>query len=181
MLIFPRNLLTSSDKFITHLSAYSVFLSSIAGVIIADYYVVRRGYYRLQDLYSARKLGPYYFTAGINWRGYVAYICGILVNIVGFVGAIGRPVPKGATYLYNLNFFCGFLVAGGTYWAQCHFFPIPARSRRWMEVGDDIEDVGVAHRDEEKGSIEGSDHLPPKALEGEGSRIGGGGLGHLKD
>lgn len=119
-----------------------MFLSSIAGVIITDYYVVRRGYYRVEDLYSAQESGPYYFTMGIHWRGYVAYICGILINIVGFVGAIGKPVPKGATYLYNLNFFCGFLVAGGTYWVQCHFFPIPATSTKWMEIGNENGNVG---------------------------------------
>ncbi|MCJ1428818.1 hypothetical protein MMC29_006729 [Sticta canariensis] len=145
----PWNLLSSSQNFITYLSAYSVFLSSIAGVIITDYYVVRRGYYRVQELYSAQKSSPYYFTAGIHWRGYVAYICGILINIVGFVGAIGKPVPVGATYLYRLNFFCGFLVAGGTYWTLCHYFPIPATSSRWMEVGD--EAAGVSYGDEEGG------------------------------
>lgn len=140
-----------------------MFLSSIAGVIIIDYYVVRRGYYRVEDLYSAKKSGPYHFTAGIHWRGYVAYICGILVNIVGFVGAIGKPVPKGATYLYNLNFFCGFLVAGGTYWVQCHFFPIPATSQTWMEIGDEIGNVGDPHLDE--GSTDGLDETPSKSLE----------------
>lgn len=143
-----RNLLSTSQNFITYLSAYSVFLSSIAGVIITDYYVVRRGFYRVKELYSAQKSSPYYFTAGIHWRGYVAYICGILINIVGFVGAIGKPVPKGATYLYNLNFFCGFLVAGGTYWTLCHFFPIPATSARWMEVGDEAS--GVTYEDKEE-------------------------------
>lgn len=141
--------------------------------------MVRRGYYRVEDLYSAHKLGPYYFTAGIHWRGYVAYVCGILINIVGFVGAIGKPVPKGATYLYNLNFFCGFLVAGGTYWAQCHFFPIPATSKRWMEIGDEIGDMSHSNRDEEQGSSDGLDEIPTKSLEtkeslqGSGARKGG--------
>lgn len=155
---FFRHLLSTSNNFVTYLSAYSVFLSSIAGVIIIDYYVVRRGYYRVKDLYSGERSGPYYFTAGIHWRGYAAYICGILINIVGFVGAIGRPVPKGATYLYNLNFFCGFFVAGGTYWLLCRYFPIPATSDKWMEVGDEDEDEDV-YRDEEEASIDGSDPL----------------------
>jgi NCS1 family nucleobase:cation symporter-1 len=74
------------------LSAYSVFLSSIAGVIICDYYIVRKGYYSLRDLYSAQKSSPYFYWFGWSWRGYTAYICGIAVNIVGFVGAIGVKV-----------------------------------------------------------------------------------------
>ncbi|KAG8526656.1 uncharacterized protein KY384_008085 [Bacidia gigantensis] len=141
----PWNLLSSSNNFTTYLSAYSVFLSSIAGVIICDYYIVRRGYFQIRDLYSARPSSPYYYAYGFHWRGYTAYICGILINIVGFVGAIGKPVPKGATYIYNLNFFCGFLVASGSYWALCKISPIPAVSERWMEVGDEIRNVSVAY------------------------------------
>lgn len=64
----PYNLLTDSNKFTTYLSAYSVFLSSIAGVILGDYYFVRKGYLEVNELYSARKSGPYYFTFGIHWR-----------------------------------------------------------------------------------------------------------------
>ena len=140
-----RNLLSTTNNFTTYLSAYSVFLSSIAGVIISDYYFVRRGYLQIRDLYSARKTSPYFFTFGFHWRGYTAYICGILINIVGFVGAIGKPVPKGATYIYNLNFFCGFIVASGTYYILCRLSPIPACSERWMEVGDEIRNVSVAY------------------------------------
>jgi NCS1 family nucleobase:cation symporter-1 len=75
-----------------------VFLSSIAGVMISDYYFVRKGYLQTRDLYSAQKTGPYYYTLGVHWRGYLAYICGILINVVGFAGAVGTEVPIGATY-----------------------------------------------------------------------------------
>ncbi|WYZ45873.1 hypothetical protein EsH8_IX_000098 [Colletotrichum jinshuiense] len=141
----PYTLLTSSNQFTTYLSAYSVFLSSIAGVMCSDYYLVRRGYLDIKELYDARKTGPYYFTYGFHWRGYVAYVSGILINVVGFAGAIGREVPVAATYIYNLNFFGGFIVSGGMYWALCKVSPIPATSDKWMEVGDEIDDVHVAY------------------------------------
>lgn len=57
----PWTLLSSSNNFIVYLSAYSVFLSSIAGVIIYDYYIVRKGYLQVTELYSAKKTSPYYF------------------------------------------------------------------------------------------------------------------------
>ncbi|KAH8818372.1 permease for cytosine/purines, uracil, thiamine, allantoin-domain-containing protein [Hyaloscypha sp. PMI_1271] len=145
LVMCPWNLLSSANNFTTYLSAYSVFLSSIAGVIISDYYVVRRGYLQIKDLYSAKKNSPYYFWFGFHWRGYTAYIAGILINIVGFVGAIGKQVPAGANYIYRLNFFCGFIVAGTAYWALCKFFPVPATSDVWMEVGDQIEDPSMAY------------------------------------
>lgn len=141
LVMCPWNLLSSSNNFITYLSAYSVFLSSIAGVTVSDYYFVRKGYLQVKDLYSAKKTGPYFFTMGINWRGYAAYIAGILINIVGFIGAIGKEVPIVAQYIYNMNYFCGFIVSSGTYWALCRFFPIPATSEVWCEVGDELPDT----------------------------------------
>ncbi|MCJ1254649.1 hypothetical protein MMC24_002464 [Lignoscripta atroalba] len=167
----PWNLLSSSNNFTTYLSAYSVFLSSIAGVIICDYYIVRKGYYQIKDLYSARKDSPYYFWFGFHWRGYAAYIAGILINIVGFVGAIGRPVPIGAQYIYNLNFFCGFIIASSTYYLLCRLSPIPATSDRWMEVGDEIRNVSVAYgatNDFDEESASGSDRY--KGVEDNGVR-----------
>ncbi|KZZ95389.1 Permease, cytosine/purines, uracil, thiamine, allantoin [Moelleriella libera RCEF 2490] len=147
----PYNLLTSANNFTTYLSAYSVFLSSIAGVMSTDYYIVRKGYLNVKELYDARKTGPYYYFYGVNWRGYVAYIAGILINVVGFAGAVGADVPKGATYLYNLNFFCGFIVASLTYWGLCKTFPVPETSDRWMEVGDAIDDLHMAYNASDDG------------------------------
>jgi nucleobase:cation symporter-1, NCS1 family len=141
----PYTLLTSSNQFTTYLSAYSVFLSSIAGVMISDYYFVRKGFLDIKELYDARKTGPYFYTFGVHWRAYAAYISGILINVVGFAGAVGRDVPVGATYIYNLNFFCGFIVSSGMYWGLCKLFPIPATSDRWMEVGDEITDIRLAY------------------------------------
>ncbi|KAG6105466.1 hypothetical protein E4U14_005121 [Claviceps sp. LM454 group G7] len=146
----PYNLLTSANNFTTYLSAYSVFLSSIAGVMSTDYYVVRKGYLNVKGLYDARKTGPYYYTFGINWRAYTAYVAGILINVVGFAGAIGKDVPKGATYLYNLNFFCGFIVSSIVYWALCAMFPVPETSEKWLEVADDVDDLRLSCNNDSK-------------------------------
>ncbi|KAK7529560.1 uracil permease [Phyllosticta citribraziliensis] len=143
----PWNLVNTSNNFTTYLSAYSVFLSSIAGVMICDYYIVRKGYFDIKQLYSSREAGAYFFTAGFHWRGYAAYICGILINVVGFAGAVGRKVPAGATYIYNLNYFTGFIVSSVVYWLLCKVSPIPATSDVWMEVGDEINDISLAEGD----------------------------------
>ncbi|RMZ87580.1 hypothetical protein DV736_g5197, partial [Chaetothyriales sp. CBS 134916] len=140
--ICPWQFLTSASNFTTYLSAYSVFLSSIAGPMIADYYLVRRGYLQVRDLYNGEEDGPYYGVAGIQWRGYVAYICGILINVVGFAGAVGaKNVPIGATYIYRLAFFTGFIVSAIVYYLLCKLFPVPATSPTgsWFEVRDDDE------------------------------------------
>lgn len=147
LVMCPWNLLKDTNSFTTYLSAYSVFLSSIAGVMICDYYWVRKGYLEIRELYSGKKTGPYYYTWGISLRAYAAYIAGIAINVVGFAGAIGRDVPIAARHIYDLNFFAGFIVSALVYWGLCKVFPIPATSDHWLEVGDEIEDISVAYRD----------------------------------
>ncbi|KAL1303022.1 hypothetical protein AAFC00_003335 [Neodothiora populina] len=159
--ICPWQFLTNASNFTTYLSAYSVFLSSIAGPMIADYYFVRKGYYEINNLYSADKRGPYYSTGGVQWRGYVAYISGVLINIVGFAGACGVTVPIGATYIYNINFFAGFIVSAGMYWILCTLWPVPALSPTgsWFEVHDVIEhDTSVVEGREGDDSLKHPDY-----------------------
>ncbi|OQE27289.1 hypothetical protein PENSTE_c004G06874 [Penicillium steckii] len=137
----PWTLVASSSNFTLYLSAYSVFLSAIAGVMASDYYLVRRGYLDIEELYSARKDSLYYGFYGVSWHGYAAYFCGILINIVGFAGAVGVDVPVGAVYIYNVNYFSGFIVSGGIYWLLAWLVPIPGTSATWNEVPFEVSPV----------------------------------------
>ncbi|PFH48676.1 hypothetical protein AMATHDRAFT_64886 [Amanita thiersii Skay4041] len=123
--ILPWNLLKDSNRFTSYLSAYSVFLSSIAGVMITEYYLIRKGHYRVKDLYNSYRHGWYWYTWGINFRAYAAYIAGILINVVGFAGATGRSVPTAATRIYQLSFFSGFLVSSLVYYLLNLKWPVP--------------------------------------------------------
>lgn len=133
----PWKLFASTNMFTTYLSSYAVFLSSIAGVMISDYYFVRKGWLLVTDLYSMRKDTSYMYTWGISWRAYTAYIAGIIINVVGFAGAVGASVPRGATYIYNFNFFAGFIVASSTYYGLCYFWPPPEARSKWSEPKED--------------------------------------------
>lgn len=153
--IYPAKLNSSASKFTTYLSAYSVFLSSVAGVVACDYFFVRRGFIKLSHLYSlfapedpSHPSVYKYNKFGVNWRAYVAYICGIVPNITGFVGAV-RPdenIPIGATKVYRLNFFMGFFSAFIVYAVLVHFFPIAGTpnvkmfEKGWFEEWQECED-----------------------------------------
>ncbi|KAJ3768492.1 permease for cytosine/purines, uracil, thiamine, allantoin-domain-containing protein [Lentinula raphanica] len=123
--ILPWKLLASSNGFVSYLSAYSVFLSSIAGVMVMEYYFIRKGHYRMKDLYDTRRDGWYWYTYGINFRAYAAYIAGILINVVGFAGATGRTVPIAATRIYEMSFFTGFGTSMIIYLLLNWAFPVP--------------------------------------------------------
>lgn len=133
------NLVSTSNNFTTYLSAYSLFLSAIAGVMICDYYIVRKGYLNIKALYSARTTDAYYYSFGFSWRAYAAYLSGIMVNIVGFAGAVGKDVPVGAQYIYNVNYFSGVLVSGIVYFVLTWIWPVAETSETWNEV--DIDGV----------------------------------------
>ncbi|KAJ7065000.1 permease for cytosine/purines, uracil, thiamine, allantoin-domain-containing protein [Mycena amicta] len=160
--MLPWNLLKSSNSFTSYLSAYSVFLSSIAGVMITEYYIIRKGHYRVKDLYRGDKDGWYYYTYGVNFRAYAAYIAGILINVVGFAGATGRTVPIAATRIYDLSFLVGFGVSALVYWVLNRLFPVPGMAERFEEVdvseGDGYaDDASSSNEDpdakEEKGAV----------------------------
>ncbi|KAM6503539.1 Permease for cytosine/purines, uracil, thiamine, allantoin domain containing protein [Amanita muscaria] len=102
--------------------------------MITEYYFVRKGHYRVDDLYDSRKDGWYWYSYGINFRAYAAYIAGILINVVGFAGATGRTVPLAATRIYQLAFFTGFAVSSLTYWSLNALFPVPGKADKFEEI-----------------------------------------------
>ncbi|KAL4943579.1 permease for cytosine/purines, uracil, thiamine, allantoin-domain-containing protein [Aspergillus oleicola] len=141
----PWNLVSDSNQFTTYLSAYSIFLSAIAGVMICDYYVNRKGYLVVSDLYTASKGSVYRFNYGFSWQAYASYLSGIMINIVGFAGEVGRDVPIGATYIYNINYISGFIVSAAMYFILTRIFPVEATSDTWNEVDYDMDIHGEGH------------------------------------
>ncbi|GAA6021414.1 hypothetical protein JCM8202_006361 [Rhodotorula sphaerocarpa] len=123
--ICPWNFLSSSSNFTTYLSAYSVFLSSVVGVMMSHWFFVVRGRVKVADLYHFERDGIYRYYYGFNLRAYAAYIAGIAINVVGFAGAVGQKVPLAAERIYNLSFLTGWPVAALTYYILCRIWPIP--------------------------------------------------------
>lgn len=144
--ICPWNLMASSSKFTTALGAYAVFLSAIAGVIAADYFVVRKGVVNLLHCYSNKPESFYMYNKwGTNWRALLAYIFGIIPNFPGFLGSLGVGVPQGAMKVYYLNYFTGYLISAISYIVMCYYFPIssmpaPIKEMKLFEEWQEVED-----------------------------------------
>jgi NCS1 family nucleobase:cation symporter-1 len=97
--IMPWKLLENADRYVGWLITYSAFLGPVAGIFIADYWVVRRARLALADLYSADGLYGRW-----NVRALVALVAGIAVALAGLV------VPP-LRWLYDYAWFVGFAVA----------------------------------------------------------------------
>ena len=70
ILMMPWKLMTISvPTFLCWLVGCSAFLGPIAGIMIFDYYLVRRRQLVLEDLY--RRDGAYEYGSGFQWQGIV--------------------------------------------------------------------------------------------------------------
>ena len=121
ILMQPWRLLADPSGYIfSWLLGYSGGLGSIAGVLIADYWFVRRKNLQLGDLYRTR--GIY---SGWNWRAVAATLLGCFFAWIGLIIPILRP-------LYDYAWFVGFGVAFFVHWGLMNISP-PAGERSTVE------------------------------------------------
>ncbi|KAG3229927.1 NCS1 nucleoside transporter family [Suillus brevipes Sb2] len=155
LVMCPWNLVSSSSRFSSYMSAYSVFLSAIAGV--TEYWFVRKGHYNVSDLYVTRKGSWYWYNYGFNPRAYAAYVAGIAINVVGFAGDTGTPVPIAATQIFELSFFTGFGVSSIVYYILSWMFPVPGSGGVFAEIDvSGYEEKRMTSCDEDTNSKDGS-------------------------
>jgi NCS1 family nucleobase:cation symporter-1 len=105
--MMPWKLLADSNSYIFGwLVGYSSLLGPIAGIMVADYFVVRNKTLDVAALYSAK--GIYAYGNGVNWRGVTALGTGIAVALSGLA------IPP-LRWLYDYAWFVGFAVSFGAY------------------------------------------------------------------
>jgi NCS1 family nucleobase:cation symporter-1 len=133
VILQPWYLISNPDIYIfTWLGFYGGALGAIAGVLIADYWVIKRTHLRLADLY--RPNGIY---GAFNWRGVVALLIGGILAVGGAYTAPGTQGPFPANgiigflhvqlpwggYLYDYSWIIGLVVAFVAYWVLAVIFP----------------------------------------------------------
>jgi nucleobase:cation symporter-1, NCS1 family len=107
LLMMPWKLLGNYNNYIFGwLVGYSGFLGPIAGIMIADYFILRRETLSLDSLY--RRGGMYEYLRGFNFRAIFALALGIIVALVGLI------VPP-LRWLYSYAWFVGFFVSAVVY------------------------------------------------------------------
>jgi nucleobase:cation symporter-1, NCS1 family len=104
LVMMPWKLLGDYSAYIFGwLVGYSGLLGPIAGVMIVDYFMVRRRELVVEDLYLRHR--SYEYSRGFNYRALIALGCGIVVALLGLV------IPA-LRWLYDYAWFVGFLTAG---------------------------------------------------------------------
>lgn len=126
--MMPWKLVADPSGYIFNwLIAYSALLGPIGGILIADYFVCRRGRLNLTALYLPDR--EYRFTGGFSVIALVALTVGALPSLPGFLVQVklldAARVGSFLVGLYHYAWFVGFAVAFVAYWAGRTLTPLP--------------------------------------------------------
>jgi NCS1 family nucleobase:cation symporter-1 len=115
ILMMPWKLYSDAAAYIfTWLLGYSSLMGALGGILIADYWVVRRQRLLVGDLY--REQGAYTYRNGYNWRAIAALVLAVLPVVPGFLRAATTPggrVPNPTFFdeLYSYAWFVTFALS----------------------------------------------------------------------
>ena len=103
----PWKLLATPDAYIFGwLVGYSGLLGPVAGIMVSDYFLIRKTELDVNSLYHRE--GAYYYTKGINPRAVAALVLGVTVALIGLAV---EPLH----FLYDYAWFVGFFTAAIVY------------------------------------------------------------------
>ncbi|MCH9028067.1 MAG: NCS1 family nucleobase:cation symporter-1 [Bacteroidetes bacterium] len=101
--MMPWKLLADYSAYIFGwLIGYSSFLGPIAGILICDYFIIRKRNLNVKDLYETE--GVYTYRKGFNLKAVYALAAGVFVALIGLI------IPA-VSFLYDYAWFVGFAVA----------------------------------------------------------------------
>jgi NCS1 family nucleobase:cation symporter-1 len=119
--MMPWKLMDSVSAYIfTWLIGYSGLMGAIAGILICDYWVLRKQQLDLAGLFDPK--GKYSYSNGFNWRAIATLMIAIAPVVPGFLRAASTPggqvaMPTFLDTLYTYAWFVTFGVGFVLYWA----------------------------------------------------------------
>ena len=127
--MMPWKILESTQNYIfTWLVGYSALLGPIAGILIVDYYLVRKTELDVAQMY--RDDGIYAYRNGWNMAAVAAFLAGVLPNIPGFLNAAFPDAfpDVGETFrtIYTYAWFVGLAIAALVYGALMKARAVPS-------------------------------------------------------
>lgn len=148
--LVPWKILSSAQTFLAFMGGYAVFLGPMAGIMAADYWLVKRGHVDIPGLYDPR--GRYrYNGSGCNWRAAVAFLVPVAPLLPGLAQSItpkSVSIGDGVAHLYTFNWLFGFVTSIVLYTALS--YAVPAKGTLLTETVWDLEGTAIlAHPTEE--------------------------------
>ena len=120
IVMMPWKLYSDAAAYIfTWLLGYSSLMGALGGILIADYWVIRKQRLDVDDLFRLR--GRYAYSNGVNPRAIVALLVSIAPVVPGFIRAVTTPGgtvsdPNFFDRLYSYAWFVTFALSFVVYW-----------------------------------------------------------------
>src|SRR5688500_16223788 len=119
IVMMPWKLYADASAYIfTWLIGYSSLMGAIGGILIADYWIIRKKQLSLDDLFKTN--GRYSYTGGVNARAIGALVLAVLPVVPGFIRAASVPGgrvadPNFLDHLYSYAWFVTFALSFAIY------------------------------------------------------------------
>jgi NCS1 family nucleobase:cation symporter-1 len=128
IIMMPWKLYSDAAAYIfTWLLGYSSLMGALGGILIADYWVIRKQQLDVDDLF--RLQGRYTYVNGINPRSIIALVVSIAPVVPGFIRAVSTPGgtvanPNFFDRLYSYAWFVTFALSFFIYWLLMRREPV---------------------------------------------------------
>ncbi|KAF2724151.1 uridine permease-like protein Fui1 [Polychaeton citri CBS 116435] len=160
--IVPWKILSTAQTFLAFMGGYAVFLAPMAGIMCADYWIIKRRQFDVPALYDPR--GRYKYYHGFNWQGFVTFLVSLSPNLPGLAYSInsGVSISAGARHLYSFGWLYGFVTSVFLYTVLHMIFP--CKNSLVIQSVEDLERIdGISYTHDSDGDSE-SKH-PEKIFE----------------
>ncbi|KAI1137341.1 permease for cytosine/purines, uracil, thiamine, allantoin-domain-containing protein [Hypoxylon sp. FL0543] len=141
--LVPWKILSSAQTFLAFMGGYAVFLGPIAGIMVSDYWLVKKTHIDIPSLYNPD--GRYRYVGGCNWRAAVAFIVPVAPLLPGLGLSISGPgavhINAGLTNLYTFNWLFGFVASIVLYTGLS--YAAPAKTTLLKNTIWDLDDTAV--------------------------------------
>ena len=120
IVMMPWKLIADPSGYIfTWLVGYASLLGPIAGVLMVDYFLVKKQRLEVKELYQTK--GIYTYTNGFNLKAIFSFVLGVIPTVPGFLHQIKviETLPAVFKILYHLGWFVGLPLAGMIYFLLC--------------------------------------------------------------
>ena len=120
IVMMPWKLYSDAAAYIfTWLLGYSSLMGALGGILIADYWIIRKQRLEVDDLFRMR--GRYSYVNGINPKAIIALVLSIAPVVPGFIRAVSTPGgavanPTFFDRIYSYAWFVTFFLSFVIYW-----------------------------------------------------------------
>ncbi|MFB7717113.1 NCS1 family nucleobase:cation symporter-1 [Nocardia sp. NPDC056100] len=111
VLITPWNLYNNPDVIHYTLETLGAFIGPLFGVLIADYYLVRKQRVNVDELFTMSEHGSYWYRRGYNPAAILATVVGAVFAVIPVL-ASGRMTGMYTAAQYSWFIGCGLALAG---------------------------------------------------------------------